>query len=296
MENVGFIGTGVMGLRMAKNVLRAEYPVTAYDTRPEPLRELKALGAQVAVSCRSVGEASDVVIVMVANAAQVEAVLFGEDGLAGGMNPGGVVVIMSTIEPTAVKHFSERIAVRGIEVIDAPVVRGVPAAEAGTLGILTGGAEGIVDRLRPLLGTMGDVFHCGDIGSGEVVKIVNNFIIINTTLLIAEGMLTGVKYGIDAEKLVDFLKAGSANSWILGYWSDMVLNRKFDPPMFDTGMALKDTGLALSTARDLDVPMPVGTLCHQILRMAGSQGREKLDYTAAAAWMEDLAGVTIAKA
>ena len=294
MKKVGFIGVGVMGRHMAKNVLKAKFPVTVYDTRSSAVKELQEAGAGVAASCGEAGKDADIVIVMVADGAQVRDVVFGTDGLSASMRKGSTLVIMSTIEPTVVKGVAEELKDRGINVIDAPVYRGAPAAEAGTLGILVGGEQAVVDDCREVLQTMGkDVYHCGDIGSGEVVKLVNNFIIINHTLLLSEAMVMGVKYGMKPERLIQLLKDGSANSWILGYWSDMVMNRKFSPPLFDFNMALKDTGLAINTAKELGVPMPLGTMCHQIFQLAGANGRDKLDYTAAVTWLEEMAGVKV---
>ncbi|MES3000771.1 MAG: NAD(P)-dependent oxidoreductase [Pseudomonadota bacterium] len=293
MKKVGFVGVGVMGGHMARNVLKAEFPVTVYDTRASAVKSLQDAGARAAGSCEEVGKDADIVIVMVADAAQVTDAVFGDKGLSSGMRKGSTLVIMSTIEPTVVKRVAEDLKGRGVHVVDAPVYRGAPAAEAGTLGILVGGEQAVLDDCREVLETMGDVYHCGDVGTGEVVKLVNNFIIINHTLLLSEALVTGVKYGMKPERLIELLKAGSANSWILGYWSDMVMNRKFTPPLFDFKMALKDVGLAINTAKELGVPMPVGTLCHQVFQLASANGRDKLDYTAAVTWLEDIAGVKV---
>jgi 2-hydroxy-3-oxopropionate reductase len=293
MKKVGFIGVGIMGGHMARNVLKAKFPVTVYDTSVAAVKTLQDAGARAANSCEEVGKDADIVIVMVADAAQVTDVVFGAKGLGASMRKGSTLVIMSTIEPTVVKRVAQDLKERGIHVIDAPVYRGAPAAEAGTLGILVGGDQAVLDDCREVLKTMGDVYHCGDVGSGEVVKLVNNFIIINHTLLLSEALVTGVKYGMKPERLIQLLKDGSANSWILGYWSDMVMNRKFTPPLFDFKMALKDTGLAINTAKELGVAMPIGTLCHQIFQLAGANGRDKLDYTAAVTWFEEMAGVKV---
>ena len=291
-KKVGFIGLGMMGKPMAKNVAKAGFPLTVFDKVTEPVAELVQAGATAAGSSKEVAQASEVIIVMVADGAQVQDVVLGDNGVIEGIKEGSTVIIMSTIEPTVVKAVADALLRKGVKVIDAPVTKGQPAAIQGTLGIMVGGDEAVMEDCREILQTMGDIVHCGDIGTGEVAKIVNNYICLNSSLLIAEGIVLGVKCGMKPDRLLDVLASGSAESWMLHYWGSKALKGDFNPGFY-LDLTIKDITLALATAKELKVPVPVGALCQQLLQAGSAAGKGKQDFTAMLTMLEELAGVEV---
>jgi 2-hydroxy-3-oxopropionate reductase len=294
-QRIGFIGLGKMGLPMSKNILKGGFPLTVYDLVSERVRELVKLGAVGASSPKEVGQNSEVVIFMVPDSSHVDAAVFGENGVIEGMRKGSLIVVMSTVEPLYIKHLAEMCGKTGIRVIDCPVGGFMKGAVDGTLTIMAGGPKEALEECHEVLGTMSkNVIHCGEVlGSGEMVKIANNLVALSTVLFLNEAMVLGVKFGIKADTLFEVFKNSSANSTILNTaWGPKVLKGDFTPA-FDLDLAVKDTGLAVTSGRGLKVPLLLGTLVNQIYQMESAAGKGQLDPVAAITSLEKLAGVQV---
>ena len=235
----GFCGLGTMGGAMAANVVRAGFPLTAWNRTPGRAAPLLALGAAEAASAAAVASSSDVVIICVSDTPDVETVLFGVDGIASGARPGVVVVDCSTISPVATRSFAVRLAGQGVRFIDAPVSGGAEGRD-GTLSIMVGGAVEDVERARPLLAAMGrTITHVGPVGDGQATKVVNQVIVAGTYLGVAEGLVLAIKAGLDPEKVVAALAAGQAARGFFENRSASIIADDY-PPGFRLSLHLKD--------------------------------------------------------
>ena len=264
MERIGFVGLGTMGAAMAANVRRAGFGVTAWNRTPGRAAGLSDLGVVEAATPAAVGRDSDVVVVCVSDTPDVEAVLFGVDGIASGLAPGGLVIDCSTISPAVTASFAARLAGAGIAFVDAPVSGGSEGAKLGTLTIFVGGDESAVERAHPVLATMGrTITRFGPAGSGQAVKAVNQVVIAGIYLGVAEGMVLAMKAGLDPETVAAALGGGVAKSWILENRSGKMIANDY-PLGFRTSLHLKDLAIALDLARSVGATLPVSALAAQL--------------------------------
>jgi 3-hydroxyisobutyrate dehydrogenase len=264
MERIGFCGLGTMGQHMAANLRRAGFEVVVWNRTPGRTGDLVGLGCREASTPADVGRSSDIVVICVSDTPDVEAVLFGVDGVASGLAPGGLVVDCSTISPDATRGFAARLAQQGAGWVDAPVSGGSEGAKNATLTIMVGGADADVERARPVLSAMGKtITHFGPAGSGQAVKAVNQVVISGVYLAVAEGMVLAMKAGLDPALVVNALGGGVAGSWILANRSTKMVNNVY-PLGFKTSLHLKDLGIALEMARSLGVSLPVTSLAAQL--------------------------------
>lgn len=261
MERVAFVGLGTMGAAMAANIIRAGFPLTVWNRTPERAAPLAELGASVAATAADAARASDVVVVCVSDTPDVEAVLFGADGVADGVARGALVIDCSTISPSATRDFSSRLAARGAHLVDAPVSGGSEGAVKGTLSIFVGGDPGDVERARPVLEAMGKtITNLGPVGSGQAVKAVNQVILAGTYLGVAEGIVLALKAGLDAEQTVAALSGGAAQSWVLANRSGRMIADDY-PLGFRVDLHRKDLGIALDLAKETGTTLPIAALC-----------------------------------
>lgn len=261
---VGFVGLGTMGGAMAANVARAGFTVTAWNRTPGRAAELGELGVTLVTSPAAVAAVSDVIVTIVSDTPDVEAVLFGAEGVAAGAAPGSLVVDMSTISPSATRGFAERLARQAVAMLDAPVSGGSEGARQGTLSIFVGGAAADLERTRPVLATMGTTITLvGPIGSGQAVKAVNQVILAGTYLGVAEGIVLAIKAGLDVEQTVAALSGGAAQSWVLANRSGRMLHNDY-PLGFKVALHRKDLGIALQLARETGTVLPISAICEQI--------------------------------
>lgn len=282
MERVGFCGLGTMGGPMAANLRRAGFPLTVWNRSPGRAAELLELGAVEGASPRAVAEASDVVVICVSDSPDVEAVLFGPEGVSAGASPGTLVVDCSTISPAASRDFATRLAEQGVAMIDAPVSGGSEGALKGTLTIMVGGEAADVERARPLLETMGrSVTHMGPLGAGQATKAVNQVILCGTYLGVAEGMVLAIRAGLDPEQVVEALGGGAAASWVLENRSGRIIADEY-PLGFKVSLHLKDVMIALAMALESGVAMPVAAMAAQIENGLVAQGHGDDDVSALA--------------
>ena len=282
MERVGFCGLGTMGRAMAANLRRAEFLLTVWNRSPGRATELLGLGAAEAATPRAVAGASDIVVICVSDSPDVEAVLFGTDGVAEGARSGALVVDCSTISPAASRDFGARLAEQGVAMVDAPVSGGSEGAQKGTLTIMVGGDEVDVARARPVLEAMGSsITHMGPLGAGQATKAVNQVILCGTYLGVAEGLVLAMRNGLDPERVVEALGGGAAASWVLENRSGRMIADEY-PLGFKVSLHLKDVMIALAMARESGVAMPVAALAAQFENGLVAQGHGDDDVSALA--------------
>jgi 3-hydroxyisobutyrate dehydrogenase len=288
---VGFVGLGTMGAAMAANVARAGFDVTAWNRTPGRAAELNDLGVRLASSPAEVAAASDVVVTIVSDTPDVEAVLFGDAGVAAGAAPGCLVVDMSTIAPSATREFAARLAANDVAMLDAPVSGGSEGAKKGTLTIFVGGAPDDLERARPVLAAMGStITHVGPIGAGQAVKAVNQVILAGAYLGVAEGIVLAIKAGLDVEQVVAALSGGAAQSWVLANRSGRMLDNDY-PLGFKVALHRKDLGIALQLARETGTSLPISALCEQIEAGLIGKGHGDDDVSAVARAIRELSGL-----
>lgn len=280
---VGFVGLGVMGLPMARNLLKAGYEVSGWGRREETARRAAGAGVEIRGSLAAVAADADFLVTMVTTSSDVEAVVLGPSGLLAAARPGTVLVDMSTIAPSTSRRLAAECAARGVVFLDAPVSGGSFGAEAGTLSIMAGGDEAGFARARPLFEAMGDparCFHTGGVGSGEVVKLVNNMLVGAIAASTLEALLLGVRAGVPLRTLVDVVSVSSGGSTQLeGQLRLRGLAGKFEPG-FATDLLAKDLGLALDLAAERGQRVPFAELARETFARSQAAGHGSDDYSA----------------
>ena len=260
--NIAFIGLGTMGAPMAQNLLKAGFSVTVHNRTRS--KEEALTGAKRAASPKEAAQGADVVITNVSDSPDVEAVILGEQGAIHGMKAGSILIDVSTISPLVTRKVAEKLAEKHIEMLDAPVSGGSEGAIKGTLSIMVGGKAEVLGRVLPILQAMGKtVTHVGPIGSGQVTKAINQVIIAGTYAAVAEGIAMGLAAGIDIEAAHKALSGGAANSWVLTNRASNMIKNEY-PLGFRTRLHRKDLGIAIETAKDLGVSIPIAALVEQM--------------------------------
>ena len=288
---VGFVGLGTMGGAMAANAARAGFEVSAWNRTPGRGDALTELGVALAASPAAVARASDVLISIVSDTPDVDAVLFGPDGVAEGAVAGLLVVDMSTISPSATRDFAARLAALGVSMLDAPVSGGSEGAKKGTLSIFVGGDSVDLERARPVLESLGTtITHVGPIGAGQAAKAVNQVILAGTYLGVAEGIVLALKAGLDVEQLVAALGGGAAQSWVLANRSGRMQANDY-PLGFKVSLHRKDLGIALQLARETGAALPIAAICEQLEAGLIGRGHGDDDVSAVARTIRELSGL-----
>jgi 3-hydroxyisobutyrate dehydrogenase len=288
---VGFVGLGTMGGAMAANVARAGHAITAWNRTPGRASELAELGMELAPTAAAAAAAAEIVVTIVSDTPDVEAVLFAPDGVAAGVQPGALVVDMSTISPSATRGFSARLAEHGVAMLDAPVSGGSEGARKGTLSIFVGGEAADLDRARPVLETMGTtITHLGPIGSGQAAKAVNQVMLAGGYLGVAEGIVLALKAGLDVEALVQALSGGAAQSWVLQNRSGRMIENEY-PLGFKVALHRKDLGIALQLARETGAFLPAAALVETLEAALIGRGHGDEDVSAVARAIREQSGL-----
>ena len=291
MDRVGFVGLGTMGAAMAANLARAGFPLTVWNRSPGRAADLLALGATESASPADVARASEVVVTCVSDTPDVEALLFGPDGVAAGTHEGLLVVDCSTISPSATRDFASRLAAQGTALVDAPVSGGSEGARNATLSIFVGGAAAEVERARPILEAMGKtITHVGPVGAGQAVKAVNQVILAGTYLGVAEGIVLAMKAGLNVEQVVGALSGGAAQSWVLANRSGRMIENDY-PLGFKVVLHRKDLGIALELAGETGTVLPISALCEQLETGLIGRGHGDEDLSAVARSIRELSGL-----
>ena len=289
-DTVGFIGLGIMGKPMAKNLIEAGHELVVYNRTPKKAEELAGAGAVVAASPREVAEQSDVVVTMLPDSPQVEEVLFGEEGVLEGVKEGALIVDMSTISPVITEELAARAKEKGASMLDAPVSGGDVGAIEGTLSIMVGGSDGDFQRARPLFEAMGKtVTHVGGSGAGQVVKAANQIVVALTIEAVSEALVLGSKAGVAPGKILDVLGGGLAGNKVMEVKREKMLTHSFDPG-FRIELHHKDLGIALAAGREYGVTLPVTAIVDQMLETLKMRGKGDRDHSAILTLIEESSG------
>lgn len=290
---VGFIGLGIMGKPMAKNLLKAGHDLVVADLNQEAVEELAAAGAQTAANGAGVAEACQVVITMVPNSPHVRAAVLGENGVAQGAKPGTVLIDMSSIDPTESKAIGAELAKKGIEMLDAPVSGGEPKAIDGTISVMVGGKRELFDRYYDLLMAMaGSVVYVGELGSGNVAKLANQIVVAVNIAAVAEALTFAKKAGTDPELVYQAIRGGLAGSTVMDAKAPMMLAGNFKPG-FRVELHIKDLTNALNAAHAISAPVPLSGQLMEIMQSVKADGCDKEDHSSIVRFYEKLSNVTV---
>jgi 3-hydroxyisobutyrate dehydrogenase len=288
---VAFLGLGTMGAAMAANLARAGFPVVAWNRTAGRAVELGDLGVTTASTPAEAASGAKIVVVCVSDTPDVEAVLFGKDGVVEGAAPGTLIIDCSTIAPSGSWDFAARLRERDLRMVDAPVSGGSEGARNATLTIFVGGDERDVEHARPVLNALGrTITHVGPIGAGQAVKAVNQVILAGTYLGVAEGMVLAMKAGLDVEQVVEALGGGAAQSWVLANRSQRMIDNDY-PLGFKVALHRKDLAIALELASQLGAALPVSALAAQLESGLIARGHGDDDMSALARAIRGLSGL-----
>lgn len=294
MLRVGFIGLGAMGLPMARNVMKAWFPLTVWARHSERAESIRSAGASWADSPADLARNSDVVVTIVTNSPDVRQVMVGEGGILEGAHAGLTVVDMSTIAPATSRELAQDAHDRGVDFLDAPVSGGTQGAEAGTLTIMVGGDAGAFQRVQPLLEAMGkNIFHVGPSGAGEIIKLVNNALVGVIAGATAEALVMGAKAGADVETMAKVVGLSAGASWQLANQFPLRAFTGSFQPGFTTDLLSKDLDLALDLGRQQQTPTFFTALARQLYLESQAAGYGGEDYTAVLKVLEAVAGIDV---
>jgi 2-hydroxymethylglutarate dehydrogenase len=290
---VGFIGIGGMGRHLSRRILEAGYSLTVHDLRKEAARPLLEKGAAWAGSPREVAASCRVVISSLPTPRSVEEVVYGDNGLQAGWQKGDIYVDMSTNSPSTIRKIAKDAAATGVTVLDAPVSGGTKGAEKGTLTIMVGGDPAAARKIEGVLKAMGQsIYPVGDVGCGNVAKLVNNMISLACNSISAEGFVLGVKGGLHPQVLWDIISRSTGANWCLEQYPQTTFRGNFEPG-FRVGLAYKDIGLALDLGEEYAVPLPVGRAVRQDLEDTIAAGLGDKGVDAVILPLEEAAGVKV---
>jgi len=289
MEKIGFIGLGIMGKPMARNLMKAGHSLVVFDVNSAPVEEIVLEGAERACSPKEVAELCNIIITMLPNSPHVKQVVLGPEGILEASCAGKILVDMSSISPLVAKEISSKAAAAGLRMLDAPVSGGEPKAISGTLAIMVGGDEEIFAQVQPLLLSMGSsAVHVGEIGSGNVTKLANQIIVALNIAAMSEAMVLATKSGVDPGKVYQAIRGGLAGSTVLDAKMPMVLKRNFKPG-FRIELHIKDLMNALDTAHGIGVPIPLTGHVLEMMQALKVDGRAAEDHSALIRFYEGMA-------
>jgi 2-hydroxy-3-oxopropionate reductase len=292
-KKIGFIGLGIMGKPMAMNLLKAGYNLTVYDIRPEPVKEVVAVGAEQGRCSEDVAKKSEVIITMLPNSPEVKEAVLGEHGVLDGAKAGTILIDMSSIAPLVSKEVAAKAAEKGVEMLDAPVSGGEPKAIDGTLSIMVGGKKEVFDQVEDILKVMGaSAVLVGDIGSGNTTKLANQIIVALNIAAMGEAMVLATKAGVNPEKVYQAIRGGLAGSTVLDAKVPLALDGNFKPG-FRIELHIKDLQNALDTAQELGVSVPLANGVMEVMQALKADGKAGDDHGGIIQYYEKLAKVEV---
>ena len=289
MANLGFIGLGIMGKPMAGHLLAAGHTVHIYDVVAESIKEVAGKGGVACSNSKEVAQKSDIIFTMVPDTPDVEAALFGKDGVAEGVKSGSIVVDMSSVSPIATKEFAKKLAAMGVKMLDAPVSGGQVGAQNAALSIMVGGEPKVFEQIKPYFELMGkNIVHIGGNGDGQTCKVANQIVVAETIMAISEALLFASKAGADPQKVREALLGGFAQSRILDLHGKRIIERTFAPG-FRIRHQQKDLNNALQGARSLGMSLPGAAVAQELFNAVSAQGDIDLDHSALVLALEKMA-------
>ena len=287
---IGFVGLGIMGKPMAKNLIKAGYDLTVYDPNLQAVEDVASAGATAAKSVAEVAAVADVFFTMVPNSPQVQDVLFGGGNAASVLREGAVVIDMSSINPVSSREFAAALAEKGIEMLDAPVSGGEPKAIDGTLAFMVGGKEEVFESHKQLLSCMGSsVTLVGGIGAGNVAKLCNQVVVAVNIAAVSEALMLGQKCGVNPENVFNAIKGGLAGSTVMNAKAPMMLDRNFAPG-FRIDLHIKDLNNVMDAAKSVDSPIPLTCQMMEMMKVLHHDGEGSSDHSALLKFYEKMAG------
>ncbi|MFZ5828104.1 MAG: 2-hydroxy-3-oxopropionate reductase [Bacillota bacterium] len=290
---IGFIGLGIMGKPMAKNLMKAGHELLVYDIVPTAVEDVVAAGATAATSPADVASQCSFIITMLPNSPHVKQAVLGENGVIEAAQAGSLVVDMSSIDPIVAREVGAKLAEKGIRFLDAPVSGGEPKAIDGTLSIMCGGAAADFEEAFPILKCMGaSVVRCGEIGAGNVTKLANQIIVALNIAAMSEALVLATKAGVDPNLVFEAIRGGLAGSTVLNAKAPLVMDRKFNPG-FRINLHIKDLANALNAGHEVGVPLPLTASVMEILQALKVDGMGDLDHGAIVRHYEKLAQVEV---
>lgn len=296
LPTIGFVGLGIMGRPMARNLLAAGYRLTVLDVVDAAVDALVTEGAVAGSSPRQVAAESDILITMLPDSPEVQQVYLGPEGAFESLRPGWLAIDMSSIAPGVARDLAARAMAAGAETLDAPVSGGDQGAIAGTLSIMVGGSAAAFERARPILEVLGrTIVHVGPAGAGQVTKVCNQVVVGVVIEAVAEALVLGAKAGVDPGRIADVLQGGLAATRVLELRREKFLTGDFDPG-FRIRLHLKDLKNAGELARDIGVALPAAAMVEQLMRAALANGRGDYDHAGLITVLEDLASARVADA
>ena len=294
MSKIGFIGLGIMGKPMAKNLLKAGKSLVVFDVAASVVDEIVKAGAEKAASPADVASASDIVITMLPNSPHVREVVSGKDGILSVVKKGQIVVDMSSIAPLVSRELCGLLEAKGADMLDAPVSGGQEKAEKGTLAIMVGGKEEVYNKVKDILDLMGKSNYVAGIGAGQIAKLVNQTIVGINIAAVAEGMSLAEKAGVDPEKVFGAIRGGLAGSQCLEDKAPRMFEARYNPG-FRINLHIKDLGNVQETGRALHLSMPLVAQVMEMMQNLAADGHEALDHGALGLFYEKLNGISLKK-
>ena len=293
MSNIGFIGLGIMGNAMSKNLIKAGHSLVVYDIVPDLLDRVVAAGGARGASCSDVASRSDILITMLPDGPEVEQAVLGPGGVLEGARPGSILADMSSISPLVAQKAGRACAAKGIRFLDAPVSGGEPKAIDGTLAIMVGGDQATFDEMLPIFQKMGSsVILTGQVGAGNVTKLANQIIVACNIAAMGEALVLATRAGLDPQVVFDAIKGGLAGSTVLNAKAPMVIGRNFKPG-FRIKLHQKDLRNALLAAESMKVGLPLTAAVQQMIMALMNEGKGDLDHSAIATFIEGMAGIEV---
>ena len=289
----GFIGLGIMGKPMAKNLLKAGYRLVVFDTNDAPMKELAAAGAETAASPKEVAEKCDIIVTMLPNSPHVRAVVSGPRGVIEGAGPGKTVIDMSSIAPLASREIASMLAEKGVEMLDAPVSGGEPKAIDGTLSVMVGGKKDVFEKCYPVMKSMAaSVVRVGDTGAGNVAKLANQIVVALNIAAMSEALVFAAKAGVEPDLVYQAIRGGLAGSTVLDATAPLVMDRKFSPG-FRINLHIKDLGNVLETSREIGVPLPLTAGVMEMMQALKVDGLGDADHCSLVRHFEQMAHIEV---
>jgi 2-hydroxy-3-oxopropionate reductase len=293
LMKVGFIGLGIMGKPMSKNLLKAGHELVVTDINKESVKELEMAGAKAVNNGKEVAKECDVIITMLPNSPHVRAVALGENGIAEGGRQGTIVIDMSSIDPVETKAIGAELEKKGIELMDAPVSGGEPKAIDGTISVMVGGKKESFDKYYDLLMAMaGSVVYVGELGSGNIAKLANQIIVACNIAAVSEALTLAVKSGANPELVYQAIRGGLAGSTVLDAKAPLIMDRKFKPG-FRIELHIKDLNNALNASHAVSSPTPLTAQVMEMMQALKADGYEKEDHSSLVKYYEKLANITV---
>ncbi|CNI85730.1 2-hydroxy-3-oxopropionate reductase [Yersinia alsatica] len=292
---IGFIGLGIMGKPMSKNLLKAGYSLTVLDRNAAVLDELLSAGASTAATPKALAAECDIIITMLPNSPHVKEVVLGENGVIEGAKPGTVLIDMSSIAPLVSREISEALAAKQIAMLDAPVSGGEPKAIDGTLSVMVGGDKAVFDQCFAVMKAMGgSVVHTGDIGAGNVTKLANQVVVALNIAAMSEALVLATKAGVNPDLVFQAIRGGLAGSTVLEAKAPMVMDRNFKPG-FRIDLHIKDLANALDTSHGVGAQLPLTAAVMEMMQALKADGLGTADHSALACYYEKLAKVEVTR-